>query len=153
MITVAKTVKGVLITIPQDEKSPLLEMLIATSNLPGRKHVICQSPDKDDLERQKLLEECMQEQHRNNFRKIRYLMTDKTKWSFHAKSQTWHWKLNFEEVEELLMFLNTIRIGLWIHLGSPETTEVQAISIEQLPLLGGLHLIGVIQEEILNAID
>lgn len=101
-------------------------------------------------ENQRLLEEALAEQRRNNRRQVLAMMNEPER--FRKKESGFELKLTPAEVEWLLQVLNDVRVGSWLALGEPESGEDPGVTKENARYLLALELCGLFQSVLLAAL-
>jgi len=108
------------------EKRLLEEALDLYPLIPAHYAKLNRSSDTPALrEAQQLLDEALDEQRRENRRRLAAFLRDAHR--FLPAPDGFLFTLNQPELEWLLAVLNDIRVGSWLRLGSPETASGDAI--------------------------
>jgi len=105
--------------LTKEEKQLLLALLGHYPLVPARHQSLSKSaPPSENETNQRLLDEALAEQRRENQQRIKTLLNDKR--HFHRADPGWRLALSASGIEWLLQVLNDIRVGSWINLGSPK---------------------------------
>jgi hypothetical protein len=109
-----------------------------------------QLPDGDA--NQQLLEEALAEQRGENKKQLLALLTDSKR--VQVLPDGCKLSLLAGDVEWLLQILNDIRVGSWVHLGSPESLEApEALNRKQMAEFAAMELAGIFQMQMLEAME
>lgn len=101
-------------------------------------------------ESQRLLDEALVEQRKENKREVEKLLKDSAR--FKAVDGGVEMNLSSGEIEWLLQVLNDVRVGSWMLLGSPEEHPLLDIHAENAVNVLGMGLAGQFQMELLEVI-
>lgn len=100
---------------------------------------------------QELLEEALSEQRHLNKRRLKSLLKDPRRLKHIGTG--FHWVLTVADIEALLQVLNDIRVGNWIHLGSPEKDLWNVeLSADTVPHAWSMELAGFFEMALLEAL-
>lgn len=105
--------------LSQHEKILLLEVLKLYPRISSAHHRLSKSSNLPNLAAdQRLLDEALAEQRAKNKQQLDELLANPQR--FEETPKSLRLSLSRAEFEWLLQILNDIRVGSWIHLGSPE---------------------------------
>ena len=99
---------------------------------------------------QRLLDEALAEQRRENKQQTRALLADRQR--FHQTATGWHLRLSPAELEGVFQVLNDVRIGCWVRLGSPEG-PVPRVDERNVHLVAAMEQSAHLQMEFLKALE
>lgn len=142
---------GFVFLLGRREKELLFETLKLYPLVPASHHRLSKTPDGDPAgENQRLLEESLAEQRRENQRRV-------LAWLNHPQRlrETKH---GFElalapaQIEWLLQVLNDVRVGSWLALGEPEAGEEPEVTEQNTRFLIALELCGLFESVLLAAL-
>ena len=110
------------------EKHLLFHTLRLYPLIPSAHHRITQSGGNvENVPDQKLLEEALAEQRKENKRQLETMLKDPAR--FKEVHGGYEFFLSKPQVEWLLQVLNDIRIGSWLALGSPDEKKGKAAAL------------------------
>jgi hypothetical protein len=101
-------------------------------------------------ENQKLLDEALAEQRKENKQHVEKLLTDPRR--FKEKGAGAEMNLSAGEIEWMLQVLNDVRVGNWILLGSPEEQPHFDPKAENAPYVIAMGLASNFQMDLLDAL-
>lgn len=103
-------------------------------------------------ERQRLLDESITEQKRDNRARLRAWLGDEQR--FKPEGDGVRVTLEADQIERLLQMLNEIRIGSWLRLGAPDQKQEKAAAIEagNAPYFWAMMWCGHFEAELLEAL-
>ena len=131
------------------EKDLFLQVLALYPQVPAGYQSLSKATGPEDAN-QRLLDEALQETRAQSKKQLQALLSDPKKLS---QTQTgWRLTLSAAEVDWLLQVLNDIRVGSWIHLGSPET-PLQTLTEENAPRYWALEMAGFFQGRFLELLE
>jgi hypothetical protein len=135
------------------EKQMLFQLLKLYPRVPSEHHRLSRSNGgKANAESQRLIEEALAEQRRDNKKVVAGLLNDPGR--FIENGAGYHLTLTIAEREWLLEILNDIRVGSWINLGSPEViTEFAEPSDRQDLDFWAMELAGFFQMALLRSLE
>lgn len=133
--------------LPSREKDLLWQLLRLYPRIPSN-HQPLSKGAKLDESTQHLLEEALAETRGQNQRALQTLLDDPQRLRPH-QGGGWRLKLSNDDVEWLLQVLNDIRVGSWIHLGSPES-PLRVINAETAPDVWAMEMAGSFQMRLLE---
>ncbi len=134
------------------EKQLLLAVLNRYPLIPAGHQALSRTVATDQMEAdQRLLEEALAEQRRENKRRLDQLLGDPQR--LHDTETGSRLKLTSSEIEWLLQVLNDVRVGSWLLLGSPEqlTWDV-GLNEATAPHVWAMELAGDFQMNLLKAL-
>ena len=99
---------------------------------------------------QRLLEEALAEQRRENQKQVQALLADSHR--LKQNRQDWTLSLSCGELEQLLQILNDVRVGSWISLGSPDPS-VEALEEKMAPAFWAMEMAGYFQMRFLEVLE
>jgi hypothetical protein len=102
-------------------------------------------------ENQRLLDEALAEQRKENRQHVEKLLRDSKR--FQEKGAGIEMNLSTGEIEWLLQVLNDVRVGNWILLGSPEEHPEFDPEAKDAPYVIALGLASNFQMDLLNALQ
>ncbi len=131
------------------EKELLLNVLQLYPRIPSGYQPLSQSTGREEAN-QCLLDEALAETRLQNQKELRMLLSD----SQRLRQQEGQWQLTLAPVDVgwLLQVLNDIRIGSWIHLGSP-ATPLKALNAQTAPDLWAMEMAGSFQMRFLELLE
>lgn len=100
---------------------------------------------------QRLLDDALAETRAQNKKRLGSFLADPRK--LKEGENGWHLTINSDEVDWLLQILNDVRIGGWIHLGSPEQPPMKAHNAETAPHFWAMEMSGYFQMRFLELIE
>jgi len=142
---------GLAFQFAPQEKQLLFETLKLYPLVPASHHRL--SRDGKELnadENQRLLEEALAEQRRENQRRVLTVLNEPE--HFREMKGGFELTLTFSEVEWLLQVLNDVRVGSWLTLGEPEPGKEPVVTEQNAKYLLSLELCGVFQSFLLAAL-
>jgi len=134
----------------QSEKAPF-ELLLRLYPVIPSAHQTLSKPSATIDENQKLLDEALAEQRKENKQHVQKLLADPERFKETTKGA--ELTLTSSEIEWVLQVLNDVRVGHWILLGSPEEHPDWDANAETAPYVLTMSLAGHFQMEFLNAIN
>jgi hypothetical protein len=99
---------------------------------------------------QRLLDEALADQQRENRRHLETLLADPHRFS--ESTEGWRLALSPADLEWLLQILNDIRVGSWILLGSPDD-RLKSLNPETAPHFWAMEMSGHFQMQLLQALQ
>lgn len=141
-----------LFKLEKGEKELLMLVLRLYPVIPSGQQPLSKSSAPGDNPSQRLLDEALAEQRKENKKLVDNLLGDKR--HFSEANDSWRMKLTSEEIEWLLQVLNDVRVGNWILLGSPdeEVWHSEADS-QNAPYVWAMEMAGDFQMELLEAVS
>jgi len=139
--------------IGRREKGLLLEILQLYPLVPQEHHRLSKTARAGQLnEHQRLLEESLAAQRKENRKQIRALLDEAGR--FQAIPTGFRLKITRPEIEWLLQVLNDVRIGGWIALGSPDTEAGEKIPVNErtTPFIRSMEIAGAFETVFLDAL-
>ena len=132
------------------EKSLLLDLLKMYPVIPPAHHRISSACDSPEAEaNQNLLDEALAEHRAASKRALDAMLAESNR--FEPTAGGFLLKLTAEQLEWLLQVLNDVRVGSWIHLGSPDGKSRHArLSIKNARYLWAMELCGQFQFSLLH---
>ena len=134
------------------EKSLLLELLKLYPLVPPAHHRISTAADAPGAAaNQQLLEEALTEHRNENKRQLDAMLQEAGR--FQTVSGGYRLLLTPFQQEWLLQVLNDVRVGSWLHLGSPDEKEGRRVplNVENARYLWAMELSGHFQQALLMA--
>ena len=107
-----------------------------------------QGPKAD--ENQRLLEEALAEQRRENRRQVRAMLNEPQR--FRETKTGLELALTSAQVEWLLQVLNDVRVGSWLALGEPQPGEEPPITKQNANYFWALEICGLFESILLAAL-
>lgn len=131
------------------EKELLLQVLKFYPRIPSSYQRLSKGRGLDQSS-QRLLDEALAEERSQNKQTLKTLIADPCRLGQHEG----HWRLTLSsgEVEWLLQVLNDIRVGSWMHLGSPEN-PLKALNTETAPDVWAMEMAGSFQMRLLELLQ
>jgi hypothetical protein len=99
---------------------------------------------------QRLLDEALDETRSQNKKSLQTLLGERGR--LRQQGANWRITLSGGEVEWLLQVLNDIRVGSWIHLGSPET-PLKNLNAQTAPDVWAMEMAGSFQMRLLEMLE
>jgi hypothetical protein len=131
------------------EKDLLLDLLRLYPQIPAGYQPLSKAAGQEEAN-QRLLDDALAETRLQNQKELRTLLSDSQRLRHHEGE--WQLTLSQGDVEWLLQVLNDIRIGSWIHLGTPEA-PLKVLNAESAPHLWAMELAGSFQMRFLELIE
>jgi hypothetical protein len=134
------------------EKTLLLELLKLYPLVPPAHHRISSSGDAPAAAgNQQLLDEALTEHRNENKRLLQAMLGEPER--FQAAPGGYRFILSPYQLEWLLQVLNDVRVGSWLHLGSPDEKEGRRVrlSLQNARYLWAMELSGHFQQALLMA--
>ena len=136
--------------LPAREKPLLLTVLDRYPVVPATHPFLGNSAAGTAVD-QRLLYEALAEQRQENKRRLKTLLKDERRMKQTVTG--FHWVLTAADIEWLLQVLNDIRIGSWIHLGSPDQDPWNVeLSEATVPHAWSMELAGFFEVALLEAL-
>lgn len=133
------------------EKALLLQMLQLYPLVPPAHHRLSRSAeDRARDESQRLLDEALAEQRRENRRQVLALLNEPTR--FRESESGLRLNLAASEMEWLLQVLNDVRIGSWLALGEPEELDIPEVNRTNAPYVLAMETAGYFESALLDAL-
>jgi len=144
------TATRLLFQLGRREARLLPEILQLYPRVPPAHHVLSRTGQVPNREaNQQLLDEALAEQRAENRQQVRALLADRQRF---ATTQTGgRLSLAPAELEWLLQVLNDIRVGSWIHLGSPEA-KLPELDDSTAPDFLAMEMAGYFEAQLLKAL-
>lgn len=142
---------GHIFHLGQREKQLLLETIKLYPLVPAAHHRLSKDgkgPNAD--ENQRLLEEALAEQRRENQRQVLTMLNEAQR--FHETKSGFELTLAPAQVEWLLQVLNDVRVGSWLALNEPEPGEEPTVTEQNAKYLIALELCGLFEAVLLAAL-
>lgn len=130
------------------EKQLLLAVLELYPLVPASHHQLSKQgkgPKAD--ENQRLLEEALAEQRKENRRQVRAMLDEPQR--FRETKTGFELVLTPAQVEWLLQVFNDVRVGSWLALGEPEPGEEPAVTEQNAKYLFALEVCGLFESVLL----
>jgi len=118
--------------------------------IPSAHQRLSKKPGAPD-ESQRLLDEALAEQRKENKKQVEALLADTKRYTETDKGLELN--LTATEIEWMLQVLNDVRVGNWILLGSPEEHPRLASDAEMAPRVAAMEIAGGLQMLFLDAIQ
>jgi len=131
------------------EKDLLMEILGLYPRIPSAYQRLSKSAGSEEPN-QRLLEEALAEQRRENKKQLQALLADREKMTENA--QGWRLALTSAELEQLLQILNDVRVGSWVRLGSPES-RLEVLDEKMAPDFWAMETAGFFQIRFLQMLE
>ena len=133
------------------EQSQLLNVLTLYPRVPPAHHRLSKTGClPQPVEAQKLLEEALAEQRRDNRKTLELFLSAPGRFTESATSS--RFTLSETEAEWLLQILNDVRIGSWVLIGSPENV-LKALTPQTAPSISAMEIAGFFQANLLQALS
>ena len=132
--------------LPAREKELLWQLLRLYPRIPSSYQRLTRAANSDEAS-QRLLDEALAETRAENKRALHALLNDPQRLT--QQEGTWRLKLSSGDLEWLLQVLNDIRVGSWVHLGSPET-PLKVLNTETAPDVWAMEMAGSFQMRLLE---
>lgn len=143
---------GYLFELEKREKELLTVVLRLYPVIPSAHQRVSKSFAPADDANQRLLDEALAEQRKENKKLVENLLGDAR--HFSETQNSCRMKLTAEEIEWLLQVLNDVRVGNWILLGSPEEEIWHSEPDSQnAPYVWAMGLAGDFQIDLLEAVS
>ena len=134
------------------EKELLILVLRLYPVIPSAHQPVSKSSAPGDNPSQRLLDEALAEQRKENKKLVEGLLGDTH--HFSETKDSCRMKLTAEEIEWLLQVLNDVRVGNWILLGSPDEEVWHSEPNKQnAPYVWAMELAGFFQMHLLEAVN
>lgn len=142
---------GHVFQLTRREKQLLFETIKLYPLVPASHHRLSKSGDASQAdENQRLLEESLAEQRKENRRQVLALLDDPQR--FRETKSGLELKLTRPQMEWLLQVLNDVRVGSWLALGEPEQGSEPEVTKENARYLLALELCGLFESILLAAL-
>jgi hypothetical protein len=133
------------------EKQLLLEIAALYPLVPASHHRLSNRlGGSQSDENQRLLEEALAEQRRENRRQLLAMLQDPQR--FRETKSGVELKLTPSEIEWLLQVFNDVRVGSWLALGEPEPGHDPEITEQNVKYLLAMQLCGLFESILLAAL-
>ena len=137
--------------IGKREKGLMFQVLQLYPLVPPAHHQLSKSDDgQAHAENQRLLEEALAEQRRENRRHLLAMLNEPTR--FRESDSGLRFELTASEMEWLLQVLNDVRVGSWLALGQPEELEMPEANKTNAPYLLAMESAGYFESALLDAL-
>ena len=137
--------------ISKREKGLLFQILQLYPLVPPAHHQLTKSGEGQvHAENQRLLEEALAEQRRENRRQLLAMLNEPTR--FRETDAGLRFTLMASEMEWLLQVLNDVRVGSWLALGEPEELEIPEVNQTNAPYVLAMESAGYFQSALLDAL-
>jgi len=142
---------GFVFELSAKEKDLLLNVLKLYPRIPSARQPLRRSSTlTEDQSSQRLLDEALAEQRKQNQKQLQALLKDSARLTRHEAA--WRLSLSTAEMEWLLQVLNDVRIGSWVLLGSPES-PLEKVNLETAPHLWAMEMAGSFQMYFLQMLE
>jgi hypothetical protein len=131
------------------EKELLTAMLKLYPRIPPAHQPLSKSSRLEESS-QRLLEEALLEQRRENQKQVLALLADSGR--LKPTNEGWILALSSAELEQLLQILNDVRVGSWVRLGSPDP-RLDVFEEEMAPDFWAMEMAGYFQMRFLEALE
>jgi hypothetical protein len=134
------------------EKNLLFELLRLYPLVPPAHHRLSQTAESSEMETdQHLLDEALTEHRQENRTQLEAMLAEPKR--FQETPTGFRLGLSAGELEWLLQVLNDIRVGSWLHLGSPDEKQGKRLrlSTQNARYLWAMELAGHFQSVLLSA--
>jgi hypothetical protein len=131
------------------EKDLMCQILQLYPLVPPAHHRLSKSGDEAQRENQRLLDEALAEQRRDNRRQLLAMLNEPTR--FRQSESGLRFTLTASEMEWLLQVLNDVRVGSWLALGEPEELEIPEVNQTNAPYLLAMESAGYFESALLAA--
>lgn len=134
------------------EKRLLLRILQMYPLVPPSHHQLSKGGEgSTHHEDQRLLEEAVADQRRENRKQIQIMLDAPTR--FRETASGVQCSLTHPEIEWLLQTLNDVRVGAWLMLGEPGELDLPHLNETSAPYLLAMEGAGYFQSELLAALE
>jgi hypothetical protein len=138
-------------SLGRKEKNFLFQILQLYPLVPPAHHQLSKSADDPNHdENQRLLEESLAEQRRENRKKVLAMLEKPGR--FRETKDEIEFSLTAAQMDWLLQVFNDVRIGAWLALGEPEELELPEINKTNAPYLLAMEGAGYFESALLDAI-
>lgn len=149
MKLIARPDDGLQFEMASREKDLLIQLLRLYPRIPSSYQPLSKAASLEQSS-QRLLDEALAETRAQNKKALQSLLTDPQRLRQHGGN--WRLTLSGPEVEWLLQVLNDIRVGSWIHLGSPET-PFKVLNTATAPDVWAMEMAGSFQMRLLEMLE
>ena len=133
------------------EKDLLFQILQLYPLVPPAHHQLSKSGESQaHTENQRLLEEALAEQRRENRRHVLAMLNEPT--HFRETDSGIHFTLTASQVEWLLQVFNDVRVGSWLALGEPEELEIPEVNQTNASYVLAMESAGYFESALLDAL-
>ena len=137
--------------IGKREKDLLFQILQLYPLVPPAHHKLSKSGEgQAHAENQRLLEEALAEQRRENRRLVLAMLNEPTR--FRETDSGIRFTLTPPQVEWLLQVFNDVRVGGWLALGEPEELEIPDVNQTNAPYVLAMESAGYFESALLDAL-
>jgi hypothetical protein len=137
--------------LSQRDKLLLLEVLKLYPRICSAKQPLSKGAKlHNQAANQRMLEEAVAEQRAANKKQLETLVTDRKRFADTASGC--RMTLSAGDLEWLLQVLNDVRVGSWVHLGSPEE-KIEKLTLENAPHLWAMEMAGYFESHLIEALD
>jgi hypothetical protein len=137
--------------IGKREKDLLFQILQLYPLVPPAHHRLSKSGQgRAHDENQRLLEEALADQRRENRRQVLAMLNEPTR--FRETDSGTRFTLTASQVEWLLQVFNDVRVGSWLALGQPEELEIPEVSPTNASYLLAMESAGYFESVLLDAL-
>ena len=137
--------------ISKREKDLLFQILQLYPLVPPAHHRLSKSDERQaHEENQRLLEEALAEQRRENRRHLLAMLNEPTR--FRETESGMRFTLTASEMEWLLQVLNDVRVGSWLALGEPEELDIPEVTQTNAPYVLAMESAGYFESALLDAL-
>jgi hypothetical protein len=131
------------------EKDLLMQLLRLYPRIPSSYQPLSKAAGLEQSS-QRLLDEALAETRSQNKKSLQALLAGPQR--LRQQGGDWRLTLACAEVEWLLQVLNDIRVGSWIHLGSPET-PLKILNAQTAPDVWAMEMAGSFQMRLLEMLE
>ncbi len=125
-----KSADNFLFELSKREKRLLFEILKLYPLIPTAHHRLSKGADPKEVEPdQRLLEEALVEQKRQNKKQLLALLDEEER--FVEAKNGYHVTLSSHQMDWLLQVLNDIRVGCWLKLGCPDEKTGKRVELDE----------------------
>lgn len=149
MKLIRRSNEGLELLLPAREKEVLWQLLRLYPRIPTSYQRLTKAAEKEQAS-QRLLDEALAESRAENKTALQRLLGDPKR--LVEQEGTWRLKLSSADLDWLLQVLNDIRVGSWIHLGSPET-PLKVLNAETAPDVWAMEMAGSFQMRLLEILE
>jgi len=137
-------------SISKREKGLLFQVLQLYPLVPPAHHRLSKSAEGEaQQENQRLLEEALAEQRRQNRRQLLAMLNEPTR--FRETESGMRFTITASEMEWLLQVLNDVRVGSWLALGEPDEIEIPEVNQTNAPYVLAMESAGYFESALLDA--
>ena len=131
------------------EKELLAKILSLYPRIPAAHQQLSKTGGLEESSQQ-LLDEALAEQRRENRKQLDALLADPDR--LKPGPHGWVLSLSPAELDQLLQILNDVRVGSWVHIGSPDP-HLEVLDKKLAPHFWAMEMAGYFQMRFLEALN